>query len=581
MRHIAQRFLACTSIVLMAAGFVLSCSNSPKSQTPPNVLIFMVDDIGQGDIGAYNPQNKTLTPNIDELAAGGVSFHHAHSPASVCAPTRYALLCGNYVYRGKKPKGTWSENEDSQILPGQETLADQLGKNGYHTAFYGKVHLGGYADAEKGTFIDGPFDHGFDYSLALPNGIQAAPYAFFQNGRLVRYSEGKFNVLPQEQIASYLIDVQKGKKMDNYSTESVGPLLVRDALRFLDDHFSSKSPKPFYMHFMSQAGHTPHKPPVAFNVEAPLATDDLSKTGAIPVKGITLNQRTDMVYESDVAIGLFVKKLKELGQLENTIIIYTSDNGVGNPENYSCSDPQHKDYIDGVYGGDRLEYADGKNPSKSTFYKNGQGLGIDGAALRGKKGYVYEGGHRIPFIWHWAGEKGANSLFPVNKRVFDQLISLTDVYRTICTLAGVEIPDNQALDSYDFSHMLINTKPVSAENPSVRECMAIQANRCAESVENNKQRYAWSFYHYDDEYKIWDAIISKRVDNKVLDVVGDELYQLTDDENQSEDIESINPEILKSLVGEYTEYLKKPHTHKGQLKTPDVVLEWMKHNKRR
>ena len=110
----------------------------------PNILIFMADDIGPGDIHALNPQKrKSITPNIDELIKTGVSFHHAHSPAAVCAPTRYAILTGNHVYRGRLANGTWSPDAPSQIRKGQETLGNRLQKNGYHTAFFGKVHLGG------------------------------------------------------------------------------------------------------------------------------------------------------------------------------------------------------------------------------------------------------------------------------------------------------------------------------------------------------------------------------------------------------------------------------------------------------
>jgi len=574
-------------LTLFITALIVSTALNAQNRSP-NVLIFMVDDIGQGDIGAYNPTNKTLSPNIDKLSQGGVSFHHAHSPASVCAPSRYALLTGNHVYRGKLPKGTWGHEEANQILPDQQTLADQLGKNGYHTAFFGKVHMGGYANVAEGTYKDGPFDHGFDHSLALVNGIQAPPYAFFKNGKIARFSDGDFKQLTKAQISKHLVDLKgvkkkgkQGKKMDNYTTQSVGPLLMRDALSFLDNHYATQADKPFYIHYMSQAGHTPHKPPVAFNVKDPLDTENLTKNGAISVKGQTVNQRTDMVYESDVAIGLFVEKLRELGQLENTIIIYTSDNGAGKPKKYTWNNKFYKDYKDGEYGGDRIEFQD--KGDKKVSHINAQGIGLDGKALRGKKGYVYEGGHRVPFIWHWAGNDGANAMFPANIRITDQMISLSDVYRTVSTLAGIRVPDNQAVDSYDFSHVLMDPKPISSKNPPIRAYMAIQANRRAESQQavkkkghSNKSRYAWSFYNYDADYKLWTAIISKKEDKEVLEVEGDELYLLSDDEDESENIKDAQPKLMNSLVDAYTNFLKRPITHKGQLSTPPAVLKWMK-----
>ncbi|MCP4782658.1 MAG: sulfatase-like hydrolase/transferase [Fuerstiella sp.] len=171
--------LACCCVGLL---FSRTCIAAEVKKTDrPNILIFMADDIGSGDIHALNPQKReSITPNIDELIKAGVSFHHAHSPAAVCAPTRYALLTGNHVYRGRLANGTWSPDLPSQILKGQETLGNRLQENGYHTAFFGKVHLGGIfrnadgevvqsfseADLSK-KFNDGVSEHGFDYSRFL------------------------------------------------------------------------------------------------------------------------------------------------------------------------------------------------------------------------------------------------------------------------------------------------------------------------------------------------------------------------------------------------------------------------------
>ena len=152
----------------------------------PNILVFLMDDMGYGDVHALNPNGSGFeTPHLDNLLEKGVVFTNAHSSASVCAPTRYALLTGNHVYRGRNPGGTWGHFSGSQIVSGQQTLADVLSRAGYSTAFFGKSHLGstffksdgtnanGFHDADLSQcFHDGPIDHGFEYSLTLPAGIQ-------------------------------------------------------------------------------------------------------------------------------------------------------------------------------------------------------------------------------------------------------------------------------------------------------------------------------------------------------------------------------------------------------------------------
>ena len=574
----------------------------------PNILIFMADDIGPGDIHALNPQKrKSITPNIDELIKTGVSFHHAHSPAAVCAPTRYAILTGNHVYRGRLANGTWSPDAPSQIRKGQETLGNRLQKNGYHTAFFGKVHLGGIfknadgkvvrrfseADLSK-KFNDGVSEHGFGYSLSLPSGIQKNPLAFFQNDRMVRYESAtsEFKPLTREGIRQHFRRItDEGEKakyttevrgplfvMDNYATESVGPLLMQDALRFLDNHFKDDPDKPFYIHYMSQAGHRPYAPPSAFNVADPLNTEDRSAPGAIRVKGVTPTKRTDMIFESDVALGLFLEKLIAAGQLQNTIIIYTSDNGAEISERLTWTNPSYvardaHPWYRGPYGGDRIE--SGEYPAHANeTHNNGQGIGLDKAALRGMKSFVYEGGHRVPLIIRWGGGMNANSILPPNTRVTNQFVSLTDIYRTVCTLAGVMVPDDQALDSFDYSRFL--TAPRESANDPVRNLLAVQAPNLADSATaSRKKRMGWSFYSYDPNGKILNTIMNMSKSSKDFeDATVDEFYLLTDDEGQSKEIRSFNKDMMNSLKPKLTTFLKKDATHSGQLATLEKVKSW-------
>ena len=529
----------------------------------PNIIIFLMDDMGYGDVSVMNPEGCGFsTPNLDQLVRDGVYFSQAHSADALCAPTRYALLTGNHVYRGRKTEGTWDNLSKSQILPGQKTLADILREQGYTTSFFGKSHLGGESLKTDGTaagnydeadlslrFIDGPIDHGFDYSLTLPGGIQESPYAFFKNDRLARWDRDlkEFVHFDQDENARIYFtkffnrDINLDEfMMDNWTTESVGPLLMRDALGFIDLHIEKHgTTKPFYMHYCSQAGHVPYVPPTAFNINDPTDTEDLSKQGALPVLGQTVNIRTDMIYEGDLALGLFIEKLRQKGILENTLLIFTSDNGAARGINQEWSDPIYKEVSYGPYGGHRTESGINR---KDLVHTNAQGVEKGGYPLRGEKGFVYEGGHRVPLIFRW--DKG----IPAGYIVENQLIGLHDIFRTVASIVGAELDPESGLDSYDFSAIL---KEPGKNHDPVREYMFIQSN------EQNFERTTinWAAFHQvlrRNTLEIWKAIIviprtslGFQMREKLDVAKAFELYYLPDDPSEVKNLEDRNK--LKKL----------------------------------
>lgn len=496
----------------------------------------MVDDVGLGDIRAFNSQGGIPTPVLDDLANNGVRFLNAHSSASVCAPTRYALLTGNRVYRGRNAMGSWNPYGGSHIRQGQNTIADMLSQHGYATAFFGKSHLGGAKtqNGKYGQLRQGPIDHGFDYSLTLPSGIQAKPYAFFRNDRLSRWDDDKkdFVHLDSKVEASRFF---KNEKMDNWSTETVGPLLMHDALNFIDRHHTMhKAKKPFFIHFCSQAGHTPYAPPERFNVNDPMNTKE-----GIPIKGQTTNKRTDMVHEADVAVGLFKKKLVEHQLWDNTLLIFTSDNGVAKGINSTWSNPIYHDSKDGHYGGVRTEKT---MVNGGSDHINGQGV-IDGVPLRGKKGYCYEGGHRVPLIFHWPAR--------IPARPVGQLIALHDIYRTLAGMLTIQVPGEQAMDSADFSKVIL-----SGSNDLIRKELMIQANRPTNS--KDKRQNSWSFYsakRHNGKVVIWKAIINnnRNAPQKRKAATLTELYNLTADPGESKPIS--DTKRSKRMLAEYKDDL--------------------------
>ena len=427
-----------------ARGIVALCPLAAAAQASdlkPNILIFLIDDMGYGDCRAYNPESMASMPNLETLATEGMLFTDAHSPSAVCAPTRYSVLTGNYPWRGRNPNGTWGFNNPSQILPGQETLGHLLRRAGYRNAFFGKMHLGGEVfdketgESLKGWKIDyrridfsrplaqGPLEQGFDYSFLLPNGIQGQPYAFFENDLLA----GDPDDLVEWKRGAYGRSVIQapGFGLRDWDSSQAGPKLTEKALAFLDRHADenrqSGTRNPFFMHYCSQSCHTPHTPP-----------DELLGT---PVKGQSgVDAHLDLLYEADVTLGKMIEKLRDLGELDRTLILFMSDNG-------------------------------GLIWSESSR----QGHRACGP-LRGAKAEIWEGGHRIPLIARWGNGTPDGSVIQPGSRS-DALIGLQDLYATLAELTGQQLAADQGLDSQSFFGVLTGQK-----NPETRTTLLVQAN---------------------------------------------------------------------------------------------------------
>ena len=329
--------------------------------------------MGIGDSRIYNKNSKVSMPNLEKLAAAGITFTDAHSPAAVCAPTRYSVMTGNYPWRGRNPNGTWLFNMPSQVLKGQQTVGQLMKKVGYHTAFLGKVHLGGKVFSKstgtpklsmKGGFKDFDFERkventpaslGFDYAYELPQGIQGSPYIAIENGILI----GDATQLREWKTGTYGNSVIEadGFGSPDWDSSMAGPVLTKKALSFLKRHSENNKErgirKPFFMYYWSQSCHVPHTPP-----------DELMGE---KVKGASIDAHLDMLVEADISLGKIIEALQANGELEKTLIIFTSDNG-------------------------------GLSRGLSGKHKGGHN---SNSGFRGSKAQVYEGGHRVPFIARW------------------------------------------------------------------------------------------------------------------------------------------------------------------------------------
>ena len=428
---------------ILAAAFFCVFTVSVFGGETPNILLILVDDMGYGDSRVYNPDSQVPMPNLEALAQRGMVFTDAHSAAGTCAPSRYSVLTGNYPWRGRKPGGTWRYNDPCQILDHQETIGTLLKKARYHTAIFGKLHQGGHFrglatpdafihgkledDHEVIDFAErfrrGPLEYGFDHSFVLPNGIQGEPYAAFEDDKLAgdpvhlkiwRQGEYGLSVIPKD-----------GVGLSDYDSSQVGPQLTREALAFIERHQEANrrggDDRPFFIHYCSQVLHGPTTPPQSF--------------AGHKIRGATFSHATDMFVELDVTLGLFVDALNKHGLLTDTLIIVTSDNG-------------------GWFYDAYLEHNHATN-----------------GALKGSKGTVWEGGHRVPFIAAWGDGTQTGSRVPPNSKN-DQLIAGQDLYATFAELIGQPTEPDQGLDSWSFLPALLGEKPTSR-----RDHLIVQANQ--------------------------------------------------------------------------------------------------------
>lgn len=470
-------------------------STSSGLATPPNIVVILGDDVGWGDIQAYNPQSSIPTPNLNRLAQEGMRFTNAHSSAASCAPTRYSAITGNYQWRGLRPYGTWNFQDQSQILPGQLTLGDITRIAGYSTAFIGKMHLGGdffergssnitrdgsRADFSR-PFDNGPIAHGFDYSFTLLEGIQSAPYAYFENDQLV----GDHNLLRQWLPGGYGRSgvLAAGIGMPYWDSSRVGEDLMFKALGFIDQHIAQYgSSKPFFLYYAATAAHSPFTPADTFFGQQ--------------VRGVTgLCSRQDMIYELDLAVGVLTERLRANGSLGNTIFVFTSDNG----GNDAC----------------------GHDSSGPTF--------------SGHKFQVQEGGHRVPLLVRW-GDGSSFAIPPGTVR--EQLVGVHDLVATIATVVGQPLAADQARDSFNMLPVFLGT---ASDGVPVRDHLIAQAIQGPSG-----EKIPPTFAYYEGE---WKLIV--RLNGRVFSPLA--LYNLQFDPAETGDITATNLPRVSAMLDRFVQ----------------------------
>ena len=366
----------------------------------PNIVIILADDLGYGDVAHLNPQSQIPTPNLDALAQAGMTFLDAHTPSAVCTPTRYGLLTGRYAWRTRLKRGVLKGYGEPLLASGRATLGSLLKAEGYRTAAIGKWHLGlGFAKNVFGEFeesvTDGPHTHGFDESYIIPTNA-SPPYVYIHNGRITGFPLG------QQSALSFPRYMRPGELGSNFDPPGVLDELIEKAGDFIRQQAADG--QTFLLYLPLTAPHKPVWPAVRFEDET-----ELGPYG-------------DFIIQVDAAVGEVMSALDQAEVDDNTLLIFTSDNG-SFMRQYGPGERDHAD--DSTLQGYRSA-----NHTPNHVY-------------RGTKADIWEAGHRVPFFARWPGEITPGS-------TQEEVISLTDVFATVAEIVGHELSENEAEDSFSL-----------------------------------------------------------------------------------------------------------------------------------
>ena len=403
---------------------ILSGSGIAASAERPNIIYILADDMGIGDVSCYNENAKLSTTHIDRLAAEGMRFTDAHTPSAVCSPTRYGILTGRYCWRTRLKYRVLDGFDPPLIEQGQVTVPTLLSGAGYDTHCVGKWHLGmTWTDREgnpmpavplerKGPprageevdfskpVIGGPTAVGFDTYFGISASLNMSPFCYLVNDRPYRLP-----VLPQEKMQTEFISVDKGVRSPDFTIFGVLPRLAGEAVAVIERQATERPDTPFFLYAPLTSPHLPVVPNEEFRGHS-----DAGEYG-------------DFVEETDAFVGAVLETLERTGIADNTLVIFTADNG----SLYHWWEAQEADDV---------KHYQVRNRGLSMKELGHQG----NRHLRGTKADIWEGGHRVPFVVRWPGKTPAGT-------VNDQLIELTDLLATCAAIVGTELPEGAGEDS--------------------------------------------------------------------------------------------------------------------------------------
>ena len=516
---------------LLISFFLISCHSKSSEPAKPNIIIIYTDDQGVGDVAALNPAAKFRTPNMDRIANEGVIFTDGHSSDGVCTPSRYSMLTGRYSWRTSLKKGVLRANGPCLIEKGRMTIASLLKENGYSTAMVGKWHLQMDFAGTKGKnrdwsqpFKDGPIEKGFDYFFGIPASMNYGILTYLENDKVldppVLWTIKKKVTNPRSfrdnaRPNDYRMTPPYQEKPDSRGWIEVAPsfndelVLATFANKAVDYiNKAAKKEAPFFLYFPITSPHLPHCTHPDF-----IGSSNCGNYG-------------DFMEETDYRVGQVLDALDANGISDNTLVIFSSDNGA--ETNYVYQKETYNHY-------------------SSLHFKGG-------------KRDIYEGGHRVPFLMRWPTviKAGTKVAIPVCQ---------TDYLATIAAIFGVTLPDEAGEDSYNLLPALTGKKL----NGNGRGAVIHHAASGHFSIRDGQ----WKLNMFRGS---GGSLAPKFMDSQDGEPPY-ELYDIAADPGETKNIFNDNPEIVAKLKKRITEIIREGRSTPGQpqdfVKTIWPQLTWM------
>ena len=485
------------SLLLVLSFAIVGCKETKKEKKHPNIVYILADDLGYGDVSALNKNSKIHTQAIDKLADEGMIFTDAHSGSAVCTPTRYGILTGRYAWRSRLKNGVLWSYDEHLIDTGRMTVASLLKSHGYNTACIGKWHLGLDWAKDTNNRVDyskpiknGPNSNGFDYFFGITASLDIPPYVYIENDRVT--------MQPKDTI-----EANSGKAFwrrseiaPDFKMEEVLPKLTSKAVAYINKQKSNS--ESFFLYFALPAPHTPILPTEKF----------LEKSNT--------NEYGDFVLMVDDVVNQVQTAIKLVGLDDNTIIIFTSDNG--------CSPMADFKELDSL----------GHEPSY---------------VFRGHKADIYEGGHRVPYIVRWP-----QKIEPAS--ISAELICLTDLFATCAAIVGDTLADNEGEDSYNILPIMFGKnlgKPirVATVHHSVNGSFSIRQGNWKLAFCSGSG--GWSY--------------PRPKETKEMNLYPVQLYDLEKDIAEENNVAEQNPEAVKRLTALMQKYIDEGRSTVGTIQT--------------
>ncbi|MCL4205330.1 MAG: arylsulfatase [Pirellulaceae bacterium] len=527
--------------VLLQTSFAVLHAADVASAARPNIVLILADDLGYGSVGCYGADRKLIqTPNIDRLATEGRRFTDANTTSSVCSPTRYSVLTGRYCWRTSLTHEVLGVFSPLHIEPTRLNMASLLKQHSYRSAAVGKWHLG-YGDSQGSLLFrtdytaelsPGPLDIGFDYHFGVPANHGDLTGVYVENRFIYGLRSGRIpagSVLPgpaaddpnyQATYSSEDMENARAKVLDldapRRKNERVMATLTDKAI----DWLGKQTPDhPFFLYFTPVAVHNPVTP-----------DKDLAGKSAAGLYG-------DWIHELDRSTGRILDALDRLGMTQQTLVIFTSDNGgVFRPENTTTLQTQA--YL--------------------------AGLRVNGD-LRGSKHSVWEGGFKVPFLVRWPGRVPAGT-------VCDEMVSLVDILATTAAIVGHPLPP--AREAAEDGQSTLSAMVGQAGAPPAREDLIVHSADGVFAI----RKGPWKWIEGIPADGIKPGARKSRADEHKP-----QLYHLHDDPEETRDVSAEHPQIVAELsallaryrIGGYSRELPPvtPRTEAGPTVLPPLEGE--------